>query len=386
MKIKIFTFIFCVSFFFIGNLKSQTLTVVHNTAEDMATEIATALAGASITDFSTIEVVGTADMTNADCRVVSNYFPISGNDILPTLDLSDISFLDNEIKTTNPGAFENAAIQYVVLPDNLEKIGDRAFIRAGALIDVQIPDGVKSIGKYVFQECKKLTLSALPSSLETLGEAAFRDCEEVTFSTLPAGVSGTLSARTFQTCKKITVSELPAGITALGSYVFRSCSSITSMTFPKNFVSIGNQTFYDCTALESICFKNSTPPTVTASGTNDSFGGTTPKADIEVCVPKNAMEAYNQAPWNEMKLIKEDTTVGIKGIETGNKIQVYPNPAKHEINISGNISEDVIFYDITGKCINNLKIDSTKRIDISTLPQGFYFIKIDTETIKIIKK
>jgi hypothetical protein len=84
----------------------------------------------------------------------------------------------------------------------------------------------------------------------------------------------------------------------------------------------------------------------------------------------------------------ETSTVEIEKTE---KIRAYPNPTKGQLTIeSGGLKiKDIEIYDVIGKVqIPTLKGDRRMSIiDISHLPAGIYFLKIQTENnqIKIIK-
>ncbi len=61
---------------------------------------------------------------------------------------------------------------------------------------------------------------------------------------------------------------------------------------------------------------------------------------------------------------------------------MYPNPASGIVNISlANIydNQNVEIYDITGRLINKLELknnSTTQQIDISSLNQGIYLVKV----------
>jgi Secretion system C-terminal sorting domain len=68
------------------------------------------------------------------------------------------------------------------------------------------------------------------------------------------------------------------------------------------------------------------------------------------------------------------------------KISIFPNPANGILFINGLTTQsDVWIYDLTGKMILNPQVDSNQ-IDISSLPTGFYSIKIKTPTGILTKK
>ena len=77
-----------------------------------------------------------------------------------------------------------------------------------------------------------------------------------------------------------------------------------------------------------------------------------------------------------------------------NTFTIYPNPSSDELYIrSKSIINDIVIFDLSGKRIHSFSIkDSVSkiRLDISELPQGFYFVAIQAngkkEIQKIIKK
>ncbi len=84
--------------------------------------------------------------------------------------------------------------------------------------------------------------------------------------------------------------------------------------------------------------------------------------------------------------IKLQAAANIKHIN--NNVSIYPNPTSGIININTNAQiVNIEVTDITGKVIY---IGNTNSIDISTQPNGVYFIKVQTEdgiiTRKILKK
>jgi photosystem II stability/assembly factor-like uncharacterized protein/PKD repeat protein len=88
-----------------------------------------------------------------------------------------------------------------------------------------------------------------------------------------------------------------------------------------------------------------------------------------------------------------NSTVGIKNIETEMDLEIYPNPSNGIFSI-GVISEakqsQIEVYNILGECIHRQTVTSANsQIDLSSQPNGIYFINITTDfkqyTKKIIK-
>ncbi|MDR0830730.1 MAG: endonuclease [Prevotellaceae bacterium] len=71
-------------------------------------------------------------------------------------------------------------------------------------------------------------------------------------------------------------------------------------------------------------------------------------------------------------------------------LEIYPNPVETELVVSGQwlVVSDVQIFDITGKTVlaTHYSLLTTNSIDVSNLPQGLYFIKINNQIGKFIKK
>ena len=68
-----------------------------------------------------------------------------------------------------------------------------------------------------------------------------------------------------------------------------------------------------------------------------------------------------------------------------NKIRIYPNPTKDFIKID-DYKGSVIILNSLGQNVLNIKDYDDSKIDISLLPSGFYFIKLENMEIKKIVK
>jgi uncharacterized repeat protein (TIGR01451 family) len=77
---------------------------------------------------------------------------------------------------------------------------------------------------------------------------------------------------------------------------------------------------------------------------------------------------------------------------TENNITMYPNPAKNQVTVSLNNTNEVIatvsVVDILGKQVIRLnKVNEvTKSIDLSTLNAGIYFLEIETQNKLVVKR
>jgi pimeloyl-ACP methyl ester carboxylesterase len=90
--------------------------------------------------------------------------------------------------------------------------------------------------------------------------------------------------------------------------------------------------------------------------------------------------------WNYM--LTSATTLGTNALETSNKkITVYPNPTSSEIKISNLENETTIrIFNSFGNKVLETKSNSFESISLDQLCNGLYFLKVENQIFKIIKK
>lgn len=108
-------------------------------------------------------------------------------------------------------AFANhTELQSVVLPTELEYIGDGAFEDCTNLKEIAIPDNVTRIKKNAFRGCENLKTVSLPLGLLSIEQNAFADCSA------------------------LTSVEIPFTVTSLGIGAFRRCKALKEVKISKN--------------------------------------------------------------------------------------------------------------------------------------------------------
>ena len=83
------------------------------------------------------------------------------------------------------------------------------------------------------------------------------------------------------------------------------------------------------------------------------------------------------------------TVTSVNNIDKENNFIIYPNPASTYVQIeSDNLQNKCIeILDITGKVLISSSLRGTKQsVDISDLQNGIYFIMIENQVQKLIKK
>lgn len=74
-----------------------------------------------------------------------------------------------------------AGITTIILPDNLESIGDSAFENCVDLRGIYIPAGVHTIGERAFAGCAQMESAAVMSGVERIGADAFDGCASLRY-------------------------------------------------------------------------------------------------------------------------------------------------------------------------------------------------------------
>lgn len=139
----------------------------------------------------------------------------------------------------------------VVIPENIDVIGDGAFYNCSSLTSITIPDSVKSIGYYAFSSCFSLTSVTVPNSVKSIGDHAFSSCSSLISVTIPNSVKS-IGDYAFSYCSSLTSIIIPDSVTSISDDAFSNCSSLTSIIIPNSVTSIGDAAFHRCDSLTNI--------------------------------------------------------------------------------------------------------------------------------------
>lgn len=88
---------------------------------------------------------------------------------------------------------------------------------------------------------------------------------------------------------------------------------------------------------------------------------------------------------------KRDSTGNFIGInetfDSGNTIQIFPNPFSNEIKVNGKITEpcEIIIYDLTSRKLLQNKFTGTSIINTSNLAKGSYIFEVRNKNT-VLKK
>lgn len=88
-----------------------------------------------------------------------------------------------------PRVFKEYSMSKVIIPNNIQTIGEGAFVDCSNLEEIIIPEGVTTIGEQTFIECESLATVKLPSTLESIDTGVFWECESLKEIYIPENVS-----------------------------------------------------------------------------------------------------------------------------------------------------------------------------------------------------
>ena len=148
-----------------------------------------------------------------------------------------------------------------VIPENVEKIAERAFADCNDLSSVTIPKSVRKIGEYAFANTA-LRGVQLHGGV-SFEENSFPENCNVSWdltSSQKAGYNVCILSDNGRTvtgviAPSITKCLIPDGVTKINSKAFAQCKNLTSVTFPETLVKIPAGAFAQCRKLSSITFK-----------------------------------------------------------------------------------------------------------------------------------
>ena len=139
----------------------------------------------------------------------------------------------------------------VIVPTEVTKIGDFAFVNNYEITEVLIPGGVTSIGEASFNDCTNLKKVTFPITLKEIGHNAFMGCEVLDNVILPDSVEK-IGVMAFGSCYNLTNVLLPTELVEIPDYLFLECTSLIGVTIPETMERIGEGAFASCTNLTSI--------------------------------------------------------------------------------------------------------------------------------------
>ncbi len=325
--------------------------------------------------------------------------PIDGSDFDTLWDASFFGLLENldlggaavEGKKLPANAFQSRlkqnyslyaysnGLRRIVLPVDLEEIGDYAFYRSYKLEEVVMPSDLAKIGEYAFGKCERLGAfgggNMLPEGLVEISKGAFSQCES------------------------LTSVKLDGTVKAINANAFKGCGAVEEIFLPKDGASLDTDVFSGLPGLRRVYSPAANPPTCAVSqfegfeatpfgvrGTVYSSLWETPK-DIPVYVPAGSKERYEAAPgWNYFTNFVEldefpEAGIGEAEADRGEML-VEALPGRVALTggtMAGNSAYSV--YNVAGRLIASGRADSAT-VEIPLAP-GIYIVATPASRVKV---
>lgn len=187
---------------------------------------------------------------NANCDSITISGNLDGNDFwyireqmpnLIYLNIGKVTVPDNKLPES--GLYSKKALQKIILPDNLEIIGNHAFAYCSNLKDITFPKSLVTIEYNVFYQ-SGLSEAILPENLKEIGDGVFYECYNLEKVTFPKTLV-TIGNNAFRQCNLSEIT-LPDSLKTIGNNAFRYCQQLQKVTFPEKLETIGTYAFSDC--------------------------------------------------------------------------------------------------------------------------------------------
>lgn len=142
--------------------------------------------------------------------------------------ITSVSF-PTSLKKIGKGAFEWAALEEIVLTDNIEIIDDYAFVCCNSP-SIHFSKNLRKIGYCSFQRNNFTTIDFSNTKLETVTEKSFYGCEKLESLIISDNIR-TLGKYCFYDCKRLTSVNISNSLTFIDEGVFWGCSSLNELNF-----------------------------------------------------------------------------------------------------------------------------------------------------------
>ena len=336
--------------------------------------------------------------------------------------LKEINLFEG-LETINGCAFSNSALENLVLPDSLEKIGALAFnntpyfddlesnangivyngkhvlyVYSGMSGAVTVKDGTKTIAYQAFANCTSITKITLPQTLESIGGYAFYNCKNLTQLNIPTSVeylgagilnySGIYNTASYWTgdilyvsnrliCAKTSLSgeiTIKSGTLSIAEQAFKNCTSLSGITVSSGIKVLPESVFEGCSGLTYVNLPNSLEKIE-----RNAFKGFSIYKLDSICIPKSVkyldkeyMGVVNYREYKPTVICNINSAAEKHALENDYPIQLIDTVANIYINTLPNKSEYNVgeVLDTEGLTLTVLLSDYSEEIVSSNFTVG----------------
>lgn len=180
--------------------------------------------------------------------------------------LTDIHFVNDDLKVIGQRAFAYSGLTNVTLPSCVETLGFEAFSCCPDLEEFYVSDTVTAIGKDAFYCCFGLGSITVDENntvydsrndcnaiIETATNTLLTGCKS---TIIPEGVDN-LASGAFFNCLDLEEIVIPEGVKAISDYAFAYCLRLKKITLPESLEVVGQNVFPYCMSLEEFIIPDS---------------------------------------------------------------------------------------------------------------------------------
>ena len=173
----------------------------------------------------------------------------------PFEDCPALSFFrfGDQIKDIPDNLLKNCTgLESVTIPDSVTDIGAYAFAGSG-LKTVVIPKNIESIGDGCFKNCAALETVVFSGDLLLIGDGAFSGCDRIREIYIADSVRD-IGKASFAGCTSLETVYLSRNVVYVPERCFENCTALSSFAWEADSKLIGKLAFHGCTALTSFNF------------------------------------------------------------------------------------------------------------------------------------
>ena len=346
--------------------------------------------------------------------------------------------IPNNVINIGTGAFFCCTkLTSITVPGSVINIGNKAFFRCEGLLSLNFPHSVTHMGDEVCSSCTSLTSVILPNSITKIGNSAFFRCESLISIIIPNSVTS-IEKEAFGSCFKLSSITIPVRLKSFNYQSLAGCFSLSLITnlnpvpvpisscvfvypnpgcvFPNYLISSTLKVptsavpTYQTTSVWNRFMIEGGGILVSAIANNGEFGYATGDGLYEMntiaTVTAFAYENCKFINWTkgsevistnnpysftvtediELEANFECEGVDVKTFENAG-IHIFPNPTTGMLQVTSYEFQvtSIEIFDIYGRKLSTLN-SQLSTLNISHLPAGLYFIKIQTENGMVTKK
>ena len=258
---------------------------------------------------STLQVIGDIAFANCSSLITEILLPESLQTIqyraFMKASITGKLVLPKSLITIGPEAFANCEnlTGSLIIPDSITEISASAYTGTfggcgfnGVLI---LPKGLRKIGDNAFNGNNFKGELNIPDTVTEIGRNAFSYNSFNGNLVLPSELI-LLGASAFEGCWRLSgIVEIPQNIISIPSRLFYECGAIEGIKLHKDIEVIESQAFYNCFGICSIISEANNPPSILSN----TFNGVA-KDNFTLEVPEASVAKYRTASnWREFKRI-----------------------------------------------------------------------------------